>query len=65
MCHSVRVFPNGFNMTVLHQITIVKLVDGYPKIVLGAASVAGVRTKFHGLHAHLTSILQNFFFGDI
>jgi hypothetical protein len=53
MCLSVPVF----NPTVLHHITILKCVNGCPKIIVDAALDADLKLQFPGLHAHLTLML--------
>jgi hypothetical protein len=65
ICPSVSVFARAFSTKVLHDITIVKFVNGYPKIILEAGSVADVTFQFPGLHVHLTWILSYFLLRNI
>jgi hypothetical protein len=55
MFPSVTIFTRGFNTTVLH-VTVLKYVNGCPKITLVAGLVMDVKLHFPGPHAHLTSI---------
>jgi hypothetical protein len=43
-----------------YNIMVVKCVNSCPKIVLDAGLVTDMKPQFHGLHAHLTSILLKF-----
>jgi hypothetical protein len=56
ICPSVRVFTCGNNTTALDHATVMKWVNGCPKIIL----VAGVKLQFYALHGHLTSICSIF-----
>jgi hypothetical protein len=54
MCPSIRVFACAFTTKVPHHVTIVKLVNGCPKIILDAGVFVYVEFQFPGLHVHLT-----------
>jgi hypothetical protein len=60
---SIHILIYGFNMTVLHYITIMKCVNGCPKIVLDTGLVTDVKLQVPGLHAVLIKILSICFLG--